>query len=93
MAHQFSGCRLRDTRRQTGLSREQLAVRAGVSVSAVTRYEQGRVTPNVNAVAALAEVLSVELGELLDSSPGAVAGSRSHGDTAVSAADYSPAAA
>jgi transcriptional regulator with XRE-family HTH domain len=65
MAHQFSGSRLRDARRQTGLSREQLAVRAGISMSALCSYEQGRVIPTVNTGAALAEVLGVDLGELL----------------------------
>jgi transcriptional regulator with XRE-family HTH domain len=70
MAHQFSGRRLRAIRTQRGLSREQLAVRAQVSMSAETRYEQGRAVPSVNAAAALAEALGVEIADLLDVTPG-----------------------
>jgi len=66
MAGRFSGRRLREIRKQSGLSREQVAVTARVSASALIRYEQGRTTPSVNAGAAIAEVLGVQLPDLLD---------------------------
>jgi transcriptional regulator with XRE-family HTH domain len=69
MARQFSGRLLRAIRAQRQLSREQLAVRAGISVSAETRYEQGGAVPGVNAAAALAEALGIEISDLLDSAP------------------------
>ncbi len=74
MSHQFSGRRLRDIRRQRGLSREQLAVRAGMSMSAVARAEQGHTAPGVDRAAALAEALDVQIADLLDAKPGPAAG-------------------
>ena len=65
MSH-FSGRRLRDIRRQRGLSREQLAVRAGMSMSVVARAEQGLTAPSVVHAAALAEALDVQITDMLD---------------------------
>ena len=71
---QFSGRRLRDIRKQRHLSREQLCVRVGTSMCTITRYEQGRTAPSVNAAAALAEALDVQLTDLLDKEPDPSAG-------------------
>lgn len=65
MASRFSGRRLGEIRKQRGLTREQVAVHASVSISAFARYETGKATPNVNAGAAIAAALGVELGDLL----------------------------
>jgi transcriptional regulator with XRE-family HTH domain len=65
MSH-FSGRRLHDIRRQRGLSREQLAVRAGMSMSAVTRAEQGHTTPTVDHAAELADALDIQVTDMLD---------------------------
>jgi transcriptional regulator with XRE-family HTH domain len=65
MAHRFSGRSLRRLRTQRRLTREALAVGAGVSVSALIRYEQDRAVPGLNAAAALAEALDVQIGHLL----------------------------
>ncbi len=65
MARTFSGARLRGLRTASGLSREQLAVTAGKSMSAVIAYEQGREAPGVNAAAALAEALGTTVDALL----------------------------
>ncbi len=65
MTH-FSGDRLRAIRRAAQQSRDSVAVRARMSGSAVTRYEQGRSTPSVDAAARLAEALGVEITEFFD---------------------------
>lgn len=67
---QFSGRLLRAHRTRRDLSREQLAVRAGISVSAEDRYEQGHAVPGVNAAAALVGALGIKLDDLLDAGPG-----------------------
>lgn len=70
MPRQFSGRLLRAARTQRGLTREQLAVRADISVAAETRYEQGHAVPGVNAAAALADALGIQVDDLLDAKPG-----------------------
>lgn len=63
---QFSARLLRDTRRQSGLSREQAAVRAGISFAALTKYEQGTQIPGANAAARVADALGVTVDALLE---------------------------
>lgn len=70
MPHQFSGRLLRAIRTQRHLSREQLAVQAGISMSAETRYEQDRAVPGVNIAAALADALGIQIADLLATEPG-----------------------
>jgi transcriptional regulator with XRE-family HTH domain len=65
MARRFSGQLLCYARRQGHLSRERLAVDAGVSMSALARYEQGRATPSVNTAASLASALGIPVEGLL----------------------------
>jgi transcriptional regulator with XRE-family HTH domain len=62
----FSGQRLRAARKVAGLSRERVAVAAGVSVSSIERYEQGTGQPGVEAAARLASVLGLSVDDLLD---------------------------
>ena len=66
MSRQFSGRLLRDARTRRHLTREQLAVGAGVSMSSLASYEQARATPGLNAAAALAEAAGVQVDDLLD---------------------------
>jgi transcriptional regulator with XRE-family HTH domain len=75
MSRQFSGHLLRAARTRQRLSRERLAVRAGISVCAEIRYEQGRAVPGVNAAVALADALGVELTSLLAAGTESAAGS------------------
>lgn len=68
----FDGHCLRDIRRERGMSRDQLAAAAARSSQSVIMYEQGRGLPSVRTVAALADVLGVEIDELfieVDASP------------------------
>jgi transcriptional regulator with XRE-family HTH domain len=55
----FDPARLRRLREQRGFIASQLADRAGVSRSAVSQYEAGRVAPNADTLALLARALDV----------------------------------
>ena len=75
-ADRFAG-RLRELREGAGLSREQLADRAGMKVNGVRDLEQGVRSPRWETVLALAEALGVECtaftqepGELPPARPG-----------------------
>ncbi|HEV3381659.1 MAG TPA: helix-turn-helix transcriptional regulator [Trebonia sp.] len=63
---QFSARSLRDARQHAGLSREQAAVAARVSISSLTGYEQARTQPSLNAAARLAATFGVTVDDLLD---------------------------
>lgn len=56
--------RLKRARRATGMKQSDLAESAGISVSSVRAYEQGRVKPPYDAVAKLAAALDCSHGEL-----------------------------
>ena len=57
--------KLRELRKAAELSQEQLAYRAGVTVSAVRNLEQGKVDdPQWSTIRALARVLDASLDEL-----------------------------
>jgi len=58
------GERLREIRLDCSLSLKQLAGRAGVSLSALGRYERGRTVPGLDVAAALAEALDVSIDYL-----------------------------
>jgi len=71
------GRRLADHRERLGLTRDQLAERAGVSPDHVERMEERAVSPSADAVARLAGALEITVEELLGTSveppPGAAA--------------------
>jgi transcriptional regulator with XRE-family HTH domain len=66
---QFSGAHIRAIRIRQHLRREQVAVAAGVSATALARYELNDAVPNVNAAARLADALGVTIGDLFDDAP------------------------
>ncbi len=55
---------LRRMRQERGITREALAVRSGVTVSAVERIEQGKTTPGWGTVRMLAKALGVSMVDL-----------------------------
>ncbi|WP_448575369.1 helix-turn-helix domain-containing protein [Thermomicrobium sp.] len=59
------GQRLRLARRRAGLTQEELARRAGLTVGAYRRVERGRVHPYAGTVVALARALEVSTDWLL----------------------------
>jgi transcriptional regulator with XRE-family HTH domain len=57
--------RLRELRTAAGLTQQQLAVKAGLSMSAVAHLEGGRIPdPRVSTLLALAKALGVTLDQL-----------------------------
>jgi transcriptional regulator with XRE-family HTH domain len=52
---------LRDARRRHGLTQTQLAARARTSQAAISRIERGLVSPSVNTLATLFDLLGEEL--------------------------------
>lgn len=63
------GDRLRRIRRESGLSQEQLADRAGISIEMVRKTEQGRKYPRLPVLMRIAQALDVPLSELADNRP------------------------
>lgn len=60
------GEKIREARKQCGLSQEQLAEKMSVSRSAVAKWESGIGLPDVNNLKALAKLLDVSIDFLLD---------------------------
>ena len=52
---------LRETRRRHGLTQEQLAARARTSQAAISRIERGLVSPSVDTLAELLDLMGEEL--------------------------------
>ena len=61
----FDPSKLRQIRLERGLTREELAVKARVSVASVALWEQAKVCPRPAMLVALASALSVSETELL----------------------------
>jgi transcriptional regulator with XRE-family HTH domain len=61
--------KLKELRRNRGYSQAALAEAASVSVSYVTRLENGLVAPGIDLVARLATALGVAITDLLPSTP------------------------
>jgi transcriptional regulator with XRE-family HTH domain len=56
-----SGEILRDARRRHGVSQTRLAIRAGTTQSAISRIESDRVSPSVETLAELLQLLGEDL--------------------------------
>ena len=63
------GARIAALRREAGLSQAQLALRLGISPSAMGMYEQGRREPSMETVVAMAKVFRVSTDYLLMGQP------------------------
>ena len=59
------GLRLRQRRRELALNQESVAHRAGLNVSNYARIDRGNGNPTFHTLIRLADVLSLEVGELL----------------------------
>jgi transcriptional regulator with XRE-family HTH domain len=57
--------RLRQLREQAGLTQGQLAERAGLHLSTITRFEQGLRRPGLDTAGALASALGLKVDDLL----------------------------
>jgi len=65
MSSVFDGARLRRIRTRRGLTLEQVAGMAGVSIPTVCRWELGQTQPIVGTVFDLAAALGVPLADLM----------------------------
>lgn len=59
------GEKLKEIRRNEGMSQEQLAEKIGVSRQAITKWETGRGLPDVENMVILAEIFKMTLDELV----------------------------
>lgn len=62
------GEKIKEARKQCGLSQEQLAEKLAVSRSAIAKWEAGNGLPDVDNLKALAQLLHVSIDDLLDDS-------------------------
>lgn len=60
------GTRVRELRRQKGLTQEQLAERADLHVTYISGIETGSRNPSLTAIAALAKGFGISLSELFE---------------------------
>jgi transcriptional regulator with XRE-family HTH domain len=63
------GAHIKRLRAERGWSQPQLAVEAGVAVSAVSQIENGRRSPNVSTLDKLAEAFGVEVADFFPKAP------------------------
>jgi transcriptional regulator with XRE-family HTH domain len=61
----YIGDRLRQLRKQSLMTQEELAKRSGVAVSTIIRIEHNQVEPHGSTIRKLAEALNVEPHELV----------------------------
>ena len=59
------GKNLRETRKQLGLTQEEVSQRSGVQAGEISRIESGKRDPQVSTVERLAKALDVPPGQLL----------------------------
>ena len=61
----YIGDKLRETRKRTLLTQQQLADKSGVGITTIVRIERNQVEPHARTIRKLAEALDVEPHELL----------------------------
>ena len=59
------GERIRQLRKEAGWSQAELAERVGTDSQRISRYENGRITPSLDAIVRIAEALNVSIDHLL----------------------------
>jgi transcriptional regulator with XRE-family HTH domain len=59
------GKRLAELRKEKGLSQTQVAKQLSTSISVISRYERGEMTPSIATAKGLAELLGATVGYLL----------------------------
>jgi transcriptional regulator with XRE-family HTH domain len=64
----YIGDRLRNLRKRSLLTQEQLAERSGIGVATIIRVERNQVEPRGSTIRKLAEALNVEPEELVKTS-------------------------
>jgi DNA-binding XRE family transcriptional regulator len=69
----FDGEKFRAARERADIAREVCALKIGRKYPTIAAYEDGRVQPPITVAAALADLVGVDLDELLSRAPVAVA--------------------
>jgi transcriptional regulator with XRE-family HTH domain len=59
------GERIRTLRKEAGWSQAELGEKAGVDSQRISRYENGRITPSLDAIVRIAEAFNVSIDHLL----------------------------
>ena len=60
---------IKTTRKQKGISHEAMAMNLGISQTAYTKIERGETKLTIDRLQKIAEILEVQIGELLESEP------------------------
>lgn len=60
------GARIRELRKERGLSQDTLAFDAGIAVNSVATIERGEANPSVAVLLAISRVLKVRVRDLVD---------------------------
>jgi transcriptional regulator with XRE-family HTH domain len=58
--------RLKEVRKMKKLSQEELALRAGLTLSQIARIETARINPTLSTIFRIARTMDIELSELFD---------------------------
>ncbi|MEG3038579.1 MAG: helix-turn-helix transcriptional regulator, partial [Clostridia bacterium] len=59
------GKKIKEQRKLKGLTQKELAEKTGISLSAIEKYERGRLNPSLGKVKEIAEALDVTIQELI----------------------------
>lgn len=65
MAYFDTGARIRDIRKDAGMSQDQLAELASLNRVTIAKYESGKVEPGAHALSRIADALDVTVDDLL----------------------------
>lgn len=65
MAYFDTGTRIRDLRKDAGMSQDQLAELASLNRVTIAKYESGKVEPGAQALSRIADALDVTVDQLL----------------------------
>ena len=65
MAYFDTGARIRDLRKDAGMSQDQLAELASLNRVTIAKYESGKVEPGAQALSRIADALDVTVDQLL----------------------------
>lgn len=60
------GKRIKELRKEKGLSQEELAYEADVPLSQIGRIERGEINATISTLAAISEALNTELKEMIN---------------------------
>lgn len=68
-AAELFGQRLKDRRRELGLTQTQLAEQTGSTAAYVSQVERGQANPTLEVMAKFAELINMEVWEMLRAGP------------------------